>query len=66
VKKLFILITLLTIFSSTNAQTWGFGNIDTADLRITRCDFEKDANAEVLFDKAYVYYKYSTVVNIRC
>ena len=29
----------------------GYGNIDTADLKLTFCDFEKDANAMVLFDK---------------
>jgi hypothetical protein len=28
-----------------------FGKIDTADLKLTTCDFEKDANAMVLFDK---------------
>lgn len=27
-----------------------YGYIDTADLRMTACDFEKDANAMVLFD----------------
>lgn len=29
----------------------GYGVIDTADLKLTACDFEKDANAMVLFDK---------------
>ena len=28
-----------------------FGVIDTADLTMKQCDFEKDANAELLFDK---------------
>lgn len=28
-----------------------YGVIDTADLTMKQCDFEKDANAEVLFDK---------------
>lgn len=28
-----------------------YGYIDTADLKLTACDFEKDANAMVLFDK---------------
>ena len=48
------LITVLSIFSTAKAQIRGFGNIDTADLRSTTCDFEKDANAEVLFDRGRV------------
>jgi len=31
-----------------------YGKIDMADLEMKVCDFEKDANAEVLFDKAIV------------
>ncbi|HWD88695.1 MAG TPA: DUF3857 domain-containing protein [Mucilaginibacter sp.] len=49
-KKLIALITVLSSFSIANAQVRGFGNIDTADLRLTSCDFEKDAKAEVLID----------------
>jgi hypothetical protein len=49
---------LLTAFS-INAQTRGFGNIDTADLKLSSCDFEKDANAEVLFDRAKVSFSIS-------
>lgn len=49
---------------SANAQkpaaaaqmTQPFGKIDNADLEMKACDFEKDANAEVLFDKANVYF----------
>lgn len=33
-----------------------FGKIDIADLEMTKCDFEPDANAEVLFNKGDVYY----------
>jgi hypothetical protein len=33
-----------------------FGKIDIADLESKKCDFEKDANAEILFDKAEIYY----------
>ena len=33
-----------------------FGQVDIADLEMTACDFEKDANAEVLFDKGDVYF----------
>ena len=29
-----------------------YGFVDTADLKLTHCDFEKDANAMVLFDRA--------------
>src|SRR5689334_25325206 len=36
--------------------TQPFGKIDIADLEMKACDFEKDANAEVLFDKGNVYY----------
>lgn len=39
-----------------------YGEIDKADLEMKSCDFEKDANAEVLFDDAFVTYHYSTVV----
>jgi hypothetical protein len=31
--------------------TQPYGKIDIADLELKECDFEKDANAEVLFDK---------------
>jgi hypothetical protein len=33
-----------------------FGKIDNADLELKTCDFEKDANAEVLFEKGNVYF----------
>ncbi|MEO3405913.1 DUF3857 domain-containing protein [Mucilaginibacter sp. CAU 1740] len=33
-----------------------FGKVDVADLEMTKCDFEPDANAEVLFNKGDVYY----------
>ena len=36
--------------------TQAFGKIDKSDLEMTACDFEKDANAEVLFDKGTVYF----------
>jgi hypothetical protein len=40
-----------------------FGKVDSADLKMTFCDFEKDANAMVLFDKSEVItdYAYTTV-----
>lgn len=37
-------------------KTMPFGKIDKADLTMTSCDFEKDANAMVLFEKGDVYY----------
>lgn len=33
-----------------------YGVVDTADLKLTSCEFEKDANAMVLFDKAKVLF----------
>jgi len=33
-----------------------YGKIDKADLAMKACDFEKDANAMVLFDKGDLYY----------
>jgi len=61
--KLFTVITLCVSTLFVNAQapstipaTQPFGKIDKADLEMTACDFEKDANAEVLFDKGTVYF----------
>ncbi|MDB5139054.1 MAG: hypothetical protein JWR12_970 [Mucilaginibacter sp.] len=36
--------------------TQPFGKIDKADLEMKSCDFEKDANAEILFDKGSIYF----------
>lgn len=33
-----------------------FGKVDMADLQLKECDFEKDANAMILFDKGDIYY----------
>src|SRR5580692_7360294 len=38
------------------STTQPFGKIDKSDLEMTSCDFEKDANAEILFDKGSVYF----------
>ncbi|MGZ3754883.1 MAG: DUF3857 domain-containing protein [Mucilaginibacter sp.] len=38
------------------SPTQEYGKINKEDLELKACDFEKDANAEVLFDKASVYY----------
>lgn len=42
--------------SQTIPAVMPFGKVDVADLEMKACDFEKDANAEVLFDKASVYF----------
>jgi len=46
--------------AQTPAQTVSgvmpFGKVDVADLEMKNCDFEKDANAEVLFEKGNVYF----------
>ena len=55
-KKLLSLIALLCLFSAVNARVCAFSNIDTADLKLTSCEFEKDAIAEVLFDRDGVYF----------
>ena len=39
---------------ASKGQTQPYGQIDIADLKLTVCDFEKDANAMVLFDKTDV------------
>lgn len=45
------LLLLLCAAVNLNAQTQYFGQIDIDDLKLTSCDFEKDANAMVLFNK---------------
>jgi len=56
--KFLTLLLLLSIFSNTlkaqTATTQPYGKVDKADLELKACDFEKDANAEVLFDKGSV------------
>ncbi|MFC0518989.1 DUF3857 domain-containing protein [Mucilaginibacter angelicae] len=57
----FILILITTAAKSqvtTTSGTRQFGDIDKADLEMKACDFEKDANAEVLFDKGSVYFNH--------
>jgi hypothetical protein len=59
--KIFTLLFLLFITYMVNAQQTGvastpvaqpYGKVDIASLEMKSCDFEKDANAEVLFDVA--------------
>ena len=40
-------------------STQPFGKVDKADLELQVCSFEKDANAEILFDKGEVYFDQS-------
>ncbi|UOE49021.1 DUF3857 domain-containing protein [Mucilaginibacter sp. SMC90] len=60
--KLLTLIAIGAFATAAKAQApaiptaQAFGKIDKADLEMKACDFEKDANAEVLFDKGEVYF----------
>jgi hypothetical protein len=62
--KLFLSLSFFAALSlAVNAQTpapvpgtMPYGKIDKADLEMKACDFEKDANAEVLFEKGDVYF----------
>ncbi len=60
-RRLYLLLLIAVSISRSNAQTAFFGAIDTADLKMPFCDFEKDAHAEVLFDDAYVTYDGETI-----
>jgi len=64
-KPFITLAVCLTAAISSLAQTAAntpaaqpYGKVDIADLEMKACDFEKDANAMVLFDKGDVYYDY--------
>jgi hypothetical protein len=60
--KLLTLIALGAFATVAKAQApavptaQAFGKVDKADLEMKACDFEKDANAEILFDKGEVYF----------
>jgi hypothetical protein len=49
-------VTLAAAQEKVVTTTQPYGKIDKADLSMKVCDFEKDANAMVLFDKGDVYY----------
>jgi len=49
-----VLLLLLFAVIILKGQTQLYGQIDTTDLKLTSCDFEKGANAMVLFDKTEV------------
>jgi len=61
--KMFSLLLLGSLTLTASAQTTApaptaqsFGKVDKADLEMTKCDFEPDANAEILFDKGDTYF----------
>jgi len=64
--KIFTLLALCVITVTARAQQQAppipkdeaFGKVDQADLEMKSCDFEKDANAEVLIDKGDVYFSF--------
>ncbi len=60
---------LLMVFTAgaqtTPAVLQPYGKVDKTDLELKQCDFEKDANAEVLFDKATVYFTDDNIVTER-
>jgi hypothetical protein len=54
--KLLTALCLCLLSVNVNAQApQKFGKIDKEDLELKSCEFEKDANAEVLFDQGQVY-----------
>lgn len=58
--NLFI-VSFFCVFINAKAQnvmptTQAYGKVDKSDLELTSCDFEKDANAEVLFATGSVYF----------
>ena len=62
--KIFTILFLAMFAVSVNAQTnptnipttQPYGKIYIQDFELKSCDFEKDANAEVLFDSGSVYF----------
>ncbi|WP_426669483.1 DUF3857 domain-containing protein [Mucilaginibacter sp. McL0603] len=61
-KKLFTLLFLLSVTFSLKAQTQAYGVVDTADLKLSSCEFEKDANAMVLFNTCMAHYDYGSLL----
>ena len=48
------IVSLLSEAQQALPEDQPYGKIDTTDLGMKSCDFEKDANAEVLFDKGVI------------
>lgn len=57
---LFLSALVLTVCAQSTTPTvpgvMAYGKVDIADLELKACEFEKDANAEVLFDKGDLYF----------
>lgn len=68
--KVFTLLFLCLAFFSAKAQisppTQPYGKIDIADLELKSCDFEKGANAMILFEKGSVHFdaRYNIITDI--
>lgn len=56
ISTLVLFLITVCFMNPSNAQTQAFGKVDIADLELKACDFEKDANAMVLFDKGDLYF----------
>jgi hypothetical protein len=59
-----LLLLIPCLCFKANAQVSPFGEIATADLKLTTCSFEKSANAMILFDVAKVTYDNSWGINM--
>ncbi|MBE7176191.1 MAG: DUF3857 domain-containing protein [Mucilaginibacter polytrichastri] len=56
-KLLFTFLCMGTLCASAQDQFLSeYGKVPVADLEMTTCDFEKDANAMVLFDKGDIFF----------
>jgi hypothetical protein len=70
--KILPLLALCIITFSAKAQQQTpptdepYGKIDQADLEMKACDFEKDANAEILINKGELYYDQTFNVVMDC
>ncbi|MES2113080.1 MAG: DUF3857 domain-containing protein [Bacteroidota bacterium] len=53
-KRLFLPLSLCCAVIFANGQTRNYGQIDTDDLKLTTCDFEKSASAMILYDRTEV------------
>jgi hypothetical protein len=64
VKNIFAFLLLFICAGfKVSAQTSIYGEIDTADLKLASCDFDRGANAMVLFDVGKITYdKYESIV----
>lgn len=62
-KKLYFIALLLAFFfTRANAQNCLYGEIDTADLKLQACSFDKGANAMILFNTGKLsYYNNGTI-----